>query len=413
MGGINSDQGITVEGDPLFAASAAAGVINTGPGTNFLSDDGTYKVPTAAPSGLSANLAVDNTTGANNIVITSGQSLTSSSGASALNLRPFGTDNNVVLATDGLAYGEVGVEMYPDFLGVWGAAYSQFLAFNNTVANKYVELANTLSGEGISLRVNSVGGSAEAGDLIVFDNDSAARTSTSGNKNPISASTKSTEFGTGVVNSGAGGTDGAKVLMSNAWYVDNLAFYHLDGASDRKGVLTNPALTGDRTWTFLDRSYTLADDADVALNTTHRTSNGSDHSFINQDVTTTGTPTFGGVTTGSASFVGNILFDNNITPPQITSNQNDYSPTGLADCNTMNLDSDANRDITGLLAPTSGDQIIFVTNEGASSIKLKNNDGSSIAANRFLLKADLTIETNESIILRYDSTNSRWRADNI
>ena len=38
-------------------------------------------------------------------------------------------------------------------------------------------------------------------------------------------------------------------------------------------------------------SYT--DAADVSANTTHRTSNGSDHSYINQNVTTTGTPTFG------------------------------------------------------------------------------------------------------------------------
>ena len=38
----------------------------------------------------------------------------------------------------------------------------------------------------------------------------------------------------------------------------------------------------------------------IALNTTHRTSNGTDHSYINQDVTTTGTPTFNSLTvTGS------------------------------------------------------------------------------------------------------------------
>ena len=35
-----------------------------------------------------------------------------------------------------------------------------------------------------------------------------------------------------------------------------------------------------------------------ALNTTHRTSNGTDHSYIDQDVTSTGTPTFGNITFG-------------------------------------------------------------------------------------------------------------------
>lgn len=39
----------------------------------------------------------------------------------------------------------------------------------------------------------------------------------------------------------------------------------------------------------------------VSANTTHRSSNGSDHSFINQDVTTTGTPTFGITTLADSS----------------------------------------------------------------------------------------------------------------
>jgi len=36
----------------------------------------------------------------------------------------------------------------------------------------------------------------------------------------------------------------------------------------------------------------VSNNSDVADNTTHRTSNGTDHSYIGQDVTTTGTPTF-------------------------------------------------------------------------------------------------------------------------
>jgi len=40
-----------------------------------------------------------------------------------------------------------------------------------------------------------------------------------------------------------------------------------------------------------------SDHGDVASNTTHRTSNGTDHTYIDQDVTTTASPTFAGVTT--------------------------------------------------------------------------------------------------------------------
>ena len=36
--------------------------------------------------------------------------------------------------------------------------------------------------------------------------------------------------------------------------------------------------------------------AAIELNTIHRTSDGSDHTFIDQDVTTTSSPTFAGLT---------------------------------------------------------------------------------------------------------------------
>ena len=38
------------------------------------------------------------------------------------------------------------------------------------------------------------------------------------------------------------------------------------------------------------------DNAAIALNTAHRTSNGTDHTYINQNVTTTSSPTFNGLT---------------------------------------------------------------------------------------------------------------------
>lgn len=40
----------------------------------------------------------------------------------------------------------------------------------------------------------------------------------------------------------------------------------------------------------------VSNNTDVAANTTHRTSNGTDHTFIDQDVTTTASPTFTGIT---------------------------------------------------------------------------------------------------------------------
>lgn len=37
-------------------------------------------------------------------------------------------------------------------------------------------------------------------------------------------------------------------------------------------------------------------DTNISLNDTHRNSNGTDHTFIDQDVTTTSSPTFTGIT---------------------------------------------------------------------------------------------------------------------
>jgi len=53
---------------------------------------------------------------------------------------------------------------------------------------------------------------------------------------------------------------------------------------------------------------------DVAANTTHRTSDGTDHTYINQDVRTTATVTFGGLLLGATTTV-NAIYDNDDMSP--------------------------------------------------------------------------------------------------
>jgi hypothetical protein len=76
MSGLISDKGITSEGDPLFNASPAADVIDSGLGTLFLSDDGTYKAAGADGNGIydgSDSLSADTTvTMASNKLVFSG-----------------------------------------------------------------------------------------------------------------------------------------------------------------------------------------------------------------------------------------------------------------------------------------------------------------------------------------------------
>jgi len=98
-----------------------------------------------------------------------------------------------------------------------------------------------------------------------------------------------------------------------------------------------------------------------------------------------------------------------LTPPQITANKNNYSPTGLADASVLRLSSDASRNITSLAGGTEG-RVITIMNVGSFPIVLKNDDGATgTAANRFALTGDLTLAAKQSAMLMYDSTASRWR----
>lgn len=97
-----------------------------------------------------------------------------------------------------------------------------------------------------------------------------------------------------------------------------------------------------------------------------------------------------------------------ISPAQITADQNNYNPTGLSGASVLRLNTDASRNITGLAGGTDG-KIIIVHNVGANNIVLVDESASSTAANRFALTANTTIAADAVAILQYDSTSSRWR----
>jgi hypothetical protein len=103
-----------------------------------------------------------------------------------------------------------------------------------------------------------------------------------------------------------------------------------------------------------------------------------------------------------------FYLEGDISPAQITADQNDYNPTGLATAAVLRLTSDAARNVTGLAVGADG-RIIIVHNVGANTIVLKDESASSTAANRFALNADLTLGADQSGLLRYDAVSSRWR----
>jgi hypothetical protein len=103
-----------------------------------------------------------------------------------------------------------------------------------------------------------------------------------------------------------------------------------------------------------------------------------------------------------------------ITPAQLTSDTDNYNPTGFSTCNLIRQDIDANnREITGFLAPAIGvNRIIKITNLGAAGrdLKFTHNDAASLVENRMLLRdnGDKTIRPNETAEFYYDHARARW-----
>ena len=113
---------------------------------------------------------------------------------------------------------------------------------------------------------------------------------------------------------------------------------------------------------------------------------------------------------------GFIAWDSVLSPAQITSNQNDYAPNGWNNSSAapygasiLRLSTDASRDLTGLSGGTSG-RLVIISNVGSFDLVIKDESGSSTAANRFALNADITINADEGLMFWYDGTSSRWRA---
>ena len=95
---------------------------------------------------------------------------------------------------------------------------------------------------------------------------------------------------------------------------------------------------------------------------------------------------------------------------QITSNQNDYD-IGAKTSAAFAINSDAARDITGILATSVADgTLLFIQNVGAFTITLKDESASSSAANRFALTGDIALGADAGVILQYNSASQRWRA---
>lgn len=171
------------------------------------------------------------------------------------------------------------------------------------------------------------------------------------------------------------------------------------------GTITGPGSSTDNAMALFDGNggNTLKNSAFTAQSVTNLNVPGviyADSAVFTNGITIAGN--------GPADFQKGIVFSGIVTPPQITSNQNDYNPTGFSTASELRLDTDASRNITGLVGQENG-RIMRLVNVGSSAVVLQDANTGSVATNRFLFGADLTLGANQSILVKYDLTSARWR----
>src|SRR5581483_9943486 len=113
---------------------------------------------------------------------------------------------------------------------------------------------------------------------------------------------------------------------------------------------------------------------------------------------------------GELKVAQDFALEGALSPAQLTGDQNDYNPTGLAAAAVLRLSSDATRAITGL-AGGAGGRVMLVENVGAHEVILRDQSGFSLTENQFLLPDDLTLGPTQGCLLWYDGTEDAvgWR----
>lgn len=118
------------------------------------------------------------------------------------------------------------------------------------------------------------------------------------------------------------------------------------------------------------------------------------------------------LTVPGVTITEDLAWSGDISPAQLTGDQNDYNPTGLATASTIRLTGDNSfRTITGLAGGSDG-RVIMLHNIGTSAILLANQNAGSTAANRFELGGgDIPLFPGDLLNIQYDATSSRWRTE--
>jgi len=108
----------------------------------------------------------------------------------------------------------------------------------------------------------------------------------------------------------------------------------------------------------------------------------------------------------------------NIISVTLNSDQDDWNPTGLQDAGLIRITINGDRTLSGMVAPPAGvNKIIALASVTTNddNLKIRNNDSSSTAANRFLVRdngggsQEKNIKEGETGYFWYDHLSERWR----
>lgn len=122
--------------------------------------------------------------------------------------------------------------------------------------------------------------------------------------------------------------------------------------------------------------------------------------------------TLPGVSIGSG---GEIIFTTGIVmPPAITVNiaasTDNLLVSNLASGALLRVNNTGNNNLSGLVPPdiTQGN-LLFISNVGTGKLTILDNSASSSANNRFLCNGSKKLQSNEALIMVYDTISLRWR----
>jgi hypothetical protein len=124
--------------------------------------------------------------------------------------------------------------------------------------------------------------------------------------------------------------------------------------------------------------------------------------------------TWTGIHTFSSTVnLANRLVLASIITATVSSDQDDWSPTGISGANVVRINCTSTSEITGIDASQSGGRVLVLINVGSAPVNFGGNgDTSSAAANRFIWANSngIGLSVGGAVVIWYDATSSRWRA---